>query len=309
MPGGRLTHEERRLIGAGLADGLGYAEIARQLDRPTSTVSREVTRNGGPRSYRPDHAHHATAYRARRRPSAASGWVLGEEDVAGRDPQAVREFAERFAAAMTATGLPRMASRVLARLYTTDSRSLTAAQLVRQLRVSHASVSKAIGYLEQLEMVERGRDPGQRQEHYVIAEDVWLRAWTTSARTTAEMARTASEGTELFDAATPAGARLRQMARFFAQLSDDMSGGPSAAAAEDAATVFAALLHARRPLTAAELAAALEWPLGRVTDALRDAEAFAPFTDPLALDRPTSDTYGVAAAPDRLTEAQRMALR
>ena len=34
MPGGRLTHQDRERIGSGLAQGLGYAEIARQLGRP-----------------------------------------------------------------------------------------------------------------------------------------------------------------------------------------------------------------------------------------------------------------------------------
>ncbi|NUT46387.1 MAG: helix-turn-helix domain-containing protein, partial [Saccharothrix sp.] len=51
MPGGRLTDEDRRDIAAGLALGLGYAEIARRLGRPTSTVTREVIRNGGPGDY------------------------------------------------------------------------------------------------------------------------------------------------------------------------------------------------------------------------------------------------------------------
>ncbi|MDA0638253.1 helix-turn-helix domain-containing protein, partial [Nonomuraea sp. MCN248] len=63
MPGSRLTWQDRRRIAAGLAEGLGYAEIARGLDRPTSTVSREVARNGGPGVYRPDHAHQATGWR------------------------------------------------------------------------------------------------------------------------------------------------------------------------------------------------------------------------------------------------------
>ena len=48
MPGGRLSAHERQQIAAGLADGLAYAEVARQLDRPTSTITREVMRNGGP---------------------------------------------------------------------------------------------------------------------------------------------------------------------------------------------------------------------------------------------------------------------
>ncbi|MEV0780065.1 helix-turn-helix domain-containing protein, partial [Streptomyces sp. NPDC050428] len=66
MPGGRLTAEDRRDIGAGLAGGLGYAEIARRLGRPTSTVSREVARNGGADGYRADRALRATERRARR---------------------------------------------------------------------------------------------------------------------------------------------------------------------------------------------------------------------------------------------------
>lgn len=66
MPGGRLTQQDRQRIAAGLTDGLSYAEIARRLDRPTSTISREIGRNGGPSGYQPQQAHRATAQRARR---------------------------------------------------------------------------------------------------------------------------------------------------------------------------------------------------------------------------------------------------
>ncbi|BFO22561.1 hypothetical protein SHKM778_89490 [Streptomyces sp. KM77-8] len=71
LPGGRLTQQERQQIALGLADGLAYAEIARRLDRPTSTVTREVIRNGGPTAYRADLAHRATERRAHRRKRAA----------------------------------------------------------------------------------------------------------------------------------------------------------------------------------------------------------------------------------------------
>ncbi|MFF1799329.1 helix-turn-helix domain-containing protein, partial [Kitasatospora sp. NPDC058263] len=70
MPGGRLTQQERQQIALGLADGLPYAEIARRLDRPTSTITREVMRNGGPTGYRADLAQRATGHRARRRQAA-----------------------------------------------------------------------------------------------------------------------------------------------------------------------------------------------------------------------------------------------
>lgn len=74
MPGGRLTQQERQQIALGLADGLPYAEIARRLERPTSTVTREVMRNGGPTAYRADLAHRATERRAHRRsPATARG--------------------------------------------------------------------------------------------------------------------------------------------------------------------------------------------------------------------------------------------
>ncbi|GAA4984233.1 hypothetical protein GCM10025734_06900 [Kitasatospora paranensis] len=73
MPGGRLTQQERQQIALGLADNLPYAEIARRLDRPTSTITREVMRNGGPTAYRADLAHRATEHRAHRRRPATPG--------------------------------------------------------------------------------------------------------------------------------------------------------------------------------------------------------------------------------------------
>ncbi len=72
MPGGRLTQQERQQIALGLADSLPYAEIARRLERPTSTITREVMRNGGPAAYRADLAHRATERRAHRRLPASS---------------------------------------------------------------------------------------------------------------------------------------------------------------------------------------------------------------------------------------------
>jgi DNA-binding transcriptional ArsR family regulator len=307
MPGGRLRHQDRQTIAAGLTDGLGYAEIARQLDRPTSTISREVARNGGPAGYRADHAHYATEHRARRsKPPAPEQPAIPDEY--GRDPGAVREYAEQFATLMVEAGLPRMVARVLAHLYTTDSRSLTAAELVRQLRVSPASISKAIAYLEKVEMVERLREPGRRHEYYVIEDDVWLRAWMTSARTNASWAEAAQYGSKLFGLDTPAGSRLDKMGQFFAQLSDDMSGGPTALAADDAMTILAALLHAGAPLTAGQLSTALSWPRPRVDDALTAAETYAYFTDPVVISHHPDDTYTTIAKPLRLTASQRKAL-
>jgi DNA-binding transcriptional regulator GbsR (MarR family) len=221
MPGGRLTGEDRERIAAGLAEGLGYAEIARRLDRPTSTVSREVLRNGGHDGYRADRAQQTTAHRARRRKPSAAPPRSATADAYGRDPAAVLGYEEQFTAMMVRTGLPRMMSRVLACLFTSDSGSLTSAELVQRLQVSPASISKAVGYLEKLELVRRERD--QRRERYFVDDDVWFRAWAASARSITMWADAARQGVDVLGATTPAGARLDEMSQFFSHLGNDMA--------------------------------------------------------------------------------------
>ncbi|MGH4029956.1 MarR family transcriptional regulator [Actinomycetota bacterium Odt1-20B] len=311
MPGSRLTQEDRHRIAGWLAQGIGYAEIARRLGRPTSTVSREVARNGGPERYRADHAQYATGRRARWPRTARAATVTSTCDADGRDPDQVRAFTEEFADLMVQTGVPRMAARVLSSLFTADSGSLTSAELVQRLRVSPASVSKAIGYLEGLALVrrEREREPRHRRETYRLDDDVWQKAWTTSAHSTEKWAEAARRGARLLDASTPAGARLDDMGLFFTRLSDDMDSGPTDVAAGDSAlTVLAALVHAGAPRTPEQLAAALGWPPERVTAALDTAADHPDLADPLALHRTPSGAYAVAARAARLTDRQRAAL-
>ncbi|MFH8989734.1 MarR family transcriptional regulator [Streptomyces sp. NPDC017940] len=266
------------------------------------SLPREVARNGGPRGYRADHAHHATARRARR--AATTPYEAGE----GRDPDAVRGFVEQFAELMVHIGLPRTAARVLAALVATDTGALTAADLTRRLGVSPASVSKAVGYLERLELLRRERRAEGRRERYVIDGDVWLRTWLTSARTHAMMADTAQAGADVLGPGTPAGARLDSMRQFFTSLSDEMAGGTTASAFADALTVLAALVQAAVPLTAGASAAALGWPQERIATALHDAEQHPDIADPLAVHRSEQGTYGVAVRAGRLSAAQCAAL-
>jgi DNA-binding transcriptional ArsR family regulator len=285
MPGGRLTGGDRLQIASGLSEGLGYAEIARRLGRPTSTISREVGRNGGPGRYRADQAHETSRRRARPRRPASSAEPPGA-DAYGRDPEAMRGFVDQFATLMAQTGLSRMASRVLVCLFTTDSGALTAAELVQHLRVSPASVSKAVGYLEELELVRRERNARGRRERYVVHDDLWIRSWMASARRNVAWADAAQHGAEILGATTPAGARLTDMGRFFAQLASDMISGSTGTPVDDALTVLAAIVHASAPLDPDQLAAALGWPPDRVTAALREARPDRlTATQPAALDR------------------------
>ncbi|MEV5572215.1 helix-turn-helix domain-containing protein [Spirillospora sp. NPDC052269] len=213
MPGGRLTQQERQQIALGLADGLAYAEIARRLDRPTSTITREVMRNGGPAGYRADLAQHATQQRTQRRRPASTRGVDAGPLPHGRDAVAVHDFEERLAMVLMASGLPKMMARVLAGLYTTDSGSLTAAELAQRLQVSPASVSKAITFLESMDLIRRERDE-RRRERYVVDDDLWYQSMVRSARANDEFVETARHGATVLGAGTPAAVRLENAARF-----------------------------------------------------------------------------------------------
>ncbi len=213
MPGGRLTQQERQQIALGLADGLAYAEIARRLDRPTSTITREVMRNGGPTGYRADLAHRATERRAQRRRPAAPRNAKTPPQAHGRDAEAVREYEEMLTTVLMQSGAPKMMARVLACLYTTDEGSLTASELVERLQVSPASISKAIAFLDSQGLVRRERDE-RRRERYVVDDDVWYQSMMASARGTAQLGETARQGVGILGRGTPAATRLENIARF-----------------------------------------------------------------------------------------------
>jgi DNA-binding transcriptional ArsR family regulator len=232
MPGGRLTQQDRQQIALGLADGLAYAELARRIGRPTSTITREVMRNGGPTAYRSDLAHRATERRARRRRQAAPRGPEAPPQAHGRDAEAVREYEEMFTTVLMQSGLPKMMSRVLVCLYTTDAGSLTASELVQRLQVSPATISKAITYLASQDLVRRERDE-RRRERYVVDDDVWYQAMVASARSNAQVVEAARQGVSILGPGTPAAVRLENIARFL-----DFVGESITRAAEQAREVL-----------------------------------------------------------------------
>ncbi|MFD4353299.1 helix-turn-helix domain-containing protein [Nocardia sp. NPDC058518] len=213
MSGGRLTQAERRQIALGLADNLPYAAIARRLNRPTSTITREVMRNGGPTAYRSDLAQRATERRAlrraqpgpRERPSPAPGH--------GRDVESVRDYEETFTTMLMQQGMPRTTARVLTCLFTADTGSLTASEVVGRLQISPPSVSKAIKLLELQGLVRRETDE-RRRVRYIVDDNVWYQATIDSARGMAEVAEITRQGVEIFGRGTPTATRLANMARF-----------------------------------------------------------------------------------------------
>lgn len=207
-----MTQQDRQRIATGLADGLSYAEIARRLDRPTSTISREVGRNGGPGGYRPQQAQQATVQRARRgtpappRAAGPSGGTMEEEFV---------ELAVR-------AGMPRMTARVHVDLLSSEDGRRTAAELTRRLKVSPASVSVAVNSLVQHGYVRRERDPRRRRDVYVVDDQAWYHSVVISARQTLESARAAMEAAEASGLDTPVGQRLARCGAFLERVTLDM---------------------------------------------------------------------------------------
>ena len=222
MPGGRLTLQERQQIALGLADSLPYAEIARRLDRPTSTITREVLRNDGPAAYRPDLAHRATERRAHRRKHAPPRGQGAPAQGRGRDDEAVREYEETFTTLLMRQGLPKMTARVLTSLFIADAGGLTASELGQHLQVSPASVSKAIAFLEDQGLIRRERDE-RRRERYFVDDYVWYQSTIASARGIAQVAETARQGVGILGPDTPAAARLENVARFLDFVSEGIT--------------------------------------------------------------------------------------
>ncbi|MEU0204473.1 MULTISPECIES: helix-turn-helix domain-containing protein [unclassified Streptomyces] len=247
MPGGRLTQQERQQIAMGLADGLAYAEIARRLDRPTSTITREVMRNGGPTAYRADLAHRATERRAHRRRQATPRAAEAPPQPHGRDAEAVREYEETLTTVFMQSGTPKMMARVMACLCISDTGSLTASELVQRLQVSPASISKAVAFLDGQGLVRRERDE-RRRERYIVDDDVWYRSMMASARAIAQIVETAQQGVGILGAGTPAGARLENIARFL-----DFVSESTARAADQARDI----LHSKPATTTGGAAAEL----------------------------------------------------
>ncbi|WP_245614315.1 GbsR/MarR family transcriptional regulator [Actinokineospora inagensis] len=136
----------------------------------------------------------------------------------------VAHYVERFALLMSDAGMPRMPARVFTKLLVTDSGKATAAELAQSLRVSPAAVSGAVRYLEQMGLISRGRDPGQRRDHYSVPDDAWFEAIMNRDKVLGAWSVAMSDGATLLGPDSPAGRRLTTSHRFFEFLRTEMDG-------------------------------------------------------------------------------------
>nr|WP_228538495.1 helix-turn-helix domain-containing protein [Nocardia sp. XZ_19_385] len=162
----------------------------------------------------------ATTHRARRKPRTSVPPPI--EEPAGPDPGATAAFAAEFTAALIDTGIPRTAAGVMTCLYVSETGSRTAAELAQHLQVSAATISLAVGLLEDQGLISRRRDESGRRYRYFIDDDADFRSAMVAFRANQRLADTALRGAALFGSETAAGARLALAGRFLEQLGNDL---------------------------------------------------------------------------------------
>ncbi len=131
-----------------------------------------------------------------------------------RDEDAVRRYVESLGLVLSQIGMQRMPARVFAALMTTDEGRLTAADLASQLQVSPAAVSGAVRYLEQIGLVAKEREPGERRDHYRLYDDLWYATFMKRDRMIIMWRDAAENGIEALGEDSPAGKRLAEMRDF-----------------------------------------------------------------------------------------------
>ncbi len=160
-----LTPTEREEISRGLAAGESLRAIAARLNRPASTVCREVNRNGGRRNYRAQKAEERASKRARR----PKRCLLAIND----------RLRELVAAKLEADWSPQQISGWLKREYPSDEAMYVSAETIyRTLFVQTRGALKRelLAHLRSRRMMRRSRRASRRgQPRGQIKEAVSIR--------------------------------------------------------------------------------------------------------------------------------------
>nr|WP_281278065.1 MarR family transcriptional regulator [Nocardia mexicana] len=137
-------------------------------------------------------------------------------------PDDVREYSTHLTEVLARTGIPRLTARIMASLYISETGSRTAAELARQLGVSPASISTAIGFLEEQGLIRRERGDGRR-DRYVVDSSDWIRSLAISLQANDAIAQTAHRGVTILGPTTTAGARLAHLHRFLDHINHELA--------------------------------------------------------------------------------------
>lgn len=133
-------------------------------------------------------------------------------------------YIDELAATITATGVPRMASRVYAAILISEQGSMTAADLVSALQISPAAVSSAVRWLSQIAMISRRALPGTRREQYVVDNESLIRLLAQDTSALRSWITGFSRGVSVVEPNGPAAQRLGELQEFFEFLLAEMDG-------------------------------------------------------------------------------------
>jgi len=141
-----------------------------------------------------------------------------------RDPSAVRAFIERFTGQLAQAGFPRTPARIFVALLTSDSSTLTAAELSELLQASPASISGGVRYLVQVGLIAAEGEPGSRRQHYWMSDRVWQDIVRLRDRQFTRWAAELQDGIRILGADSPAGLRMAETVSYFEFISAEMAG-------------------------------------------------------------------------------------
>ncbi|HVV09216.1 GbsR/MarR family transcriptional regulator [Amycolatopsis sp.] len=132
-------------------------------------------------------------------------------------------FVEKMATVLYNAGMARMPARVFGATLVANDGALTAAQLAEVLKISPAAVSGAVRYLEQVGMVQRGRSPGERRDHFTIGDEFWYETVLHKEdRVFSELSKVLVEGMAAVGPDSAAGKRLAETRDFFDYLAKEL---------------------------------------------------------------------------------------
>jgi DNA-binding transcriptional regulator GbsR (MarR family) len=135
--------------------------------------------------------------------------------------EAARDFVERMGLHLEADGLPRSAGRIFGYMMLADS-ACSLDDLAEALQVSKASVSTNARLLEQIGLLERTIELGDRRDFYRMRGDAWERMLLLARRRWEETQSLLSQArTCLPEDMHAARARVCEAARFHALLMEE----------------------------------------------------------------------------------------
>jgi DNA-binding MarR family transcriptional regulator len=141
------------------------------------------------------------------------------------DDDALQKYVETVALHFEASGLPRIAGRILGHLLTCEPAAQTASDLEQALKASKGSISSMTRLLEQYALIERTARPGERQTRYQIREHAWTELMKSKLSGLGSFRTLAEQGLRVLEHAPPKQrTRLETMQRLYSFFEAELPG-------------------------------------------------------------------------------------